>query len=630
VRAAKLSWPCGGGSGSDGTGGSGGGGGAASVYSSNGGGSGGGGGGRGVDVGALSHTSAVTAAVVVSDGRNGDVVVTGGDDRAIKIWRLSDKAYANADSGGSVGGSVCMFSSKTHRASVRALAVVYMPSVSLPSSPSSSPPTSLMPLVPFVVSASLDQTLCLWDVRSVVDATTTTATTRFKQGRLKRSGAVRTFRASSVTADRSNAFYAATLLTMSSTSAPVSLLGHSNAVTCVAALSPLRVDRSRHMHTQRRSTSATSTPTATVVSASAAPLFASGDADGRVCVWDARFGEAPTHALSPFVDKRTEVTCIAATMTSTLLVPTVNGGDGGDDALSFAASFFNPNGSENSANTNADAVVVDRMCVIAASYKSVIVFVATGDVDGAANKRFGKRSDDYNDNNTNNCNVTDESPASAVPSLAQVASLLGHRGWVTALKTHNIYVPASASQSLASSSPSSLSSSSSSSPLSQHYAAHQPFRAVSPSSPLAHTFTRIFTACDDGCVRVYDLRRAAAVGAGSARGRPIATLTGHKGAVLCIDVTSDGLLLISGGVDKTVRVWDAVTMRQLRVCRGHAAAVTCVRFANSIDAVVVGGGMLSGSCGSSDGSDGGASSDSVLGAADFYSTDRKGNVAVWR
>lgn len=54
------------------------------------------------------------------------------------------------------------------------------------------------------------------------------------------------------------------------------------------------------------------------------------------------------------------------------------------------------------------------------------------------------------------------------------------------------------------------------------------------------------------------------------------TLKGHEDHVLCIAVTSDGKYAVSGSRDKTVRLWELSTGKCLRILRGHTDWVNVV------------------------------------------------------
>ena len=73
----------------------------------------------------------------------------------------------------------------------------------------------------------------------------------------------------------------------------------------------------------------------------------------------------------------------------------------------------------------------------------------------------------------------------------------------------------------------------------------------------------------DRTVRVWDL----------AAGQQLAVLTGRDGTVYAVAVSADGARAVSGGYDRTVRVWDLAADQQLAELTGHeswmrSAAVT--------------------------------------------------------
>lgn len=57
---------------------------------------------------------------------------------------------------------------------------------------------------------------------------------------------------------------------------------------------------------------------------------------------------------------------------------------------------------------------------------------------------------------------------------------------------------------------------------------------------------------------------------------PLATLTGHEGAVLSCAFFSEGDRLVSCSADRTVRIWDVETHEEVAVLQGHEAAVRSV------------------------------------------------------
>jgi predicted aspartyl protease len=61
-------------------------------------------------------------------------------------------------------------------------------------------------------------------------------------------------------------------------------------------------------------------------------------------------------------------------------------------------------------------------------------------------------------------------------------------------------------------------------------------------------------------------------------GKELATLAGHTGAVRAVAFDLTGKKLTTAGADKTVRLWDTATGEVLAVLKGHAGEVTSVAF----------------------------------------------------
>lgn len=53
---------------------------------------------------------------------------------------------------------------------------------------------------------------------------------------------------------------------------------------------------------------------------------------------------------------------------------------------------------------------------------------------------------------------------------------------------------------------------------------------------------------------------------------------GHKGDILCMSLSSDGVYLATGGKDKTVRIWDTRSNEMVKKFHEHRDVVTGVCF----------------------------------------------------
>ncbi|MEH2321845.1 nSTAND1 domain-containing NTPase, partial [Nostoc sp.] len=78
----------------------------------------------------------------------------------------------------------------------------------------------------------------------------------------------------------------------------------------------------------------------------------------------------------------------------------------------------------------------------------------------------------------------------------------------------------------------------------------------------------IVSASDDKTVKLWD----------AATGKEISTLKGHSDAVISVAFSPDGKTIASASRDKTVKLWDAATGKEISTLKGHSSWVNSVAF----------------------------------------------------
>jgi WD40 repeat protein len=89
---------------------------------------------------------------------------------------------------------------------------------------------------------------------------------------------------------------------------------------------------------------------------------------------------------------------------------------------------------------------------------------------------------------------------------------------------------------------------------------------------------RIVSGSEDRTVKVWDAQT----------GKNLLTLTGHTMAVTSVALSSDGKRVVSGSRDRTLRVWDTQTGKDLLTLTGHTMAVTSVVLSSDGSRIVSG------------------------------------------
>ena len=88
----------------------------------------------------------------------------------------------------------------------------------------------------------------------------------------------------------------------------------------------------------------------------------------------------------------------------------------------------------------------------------------------------------------------------------------------------------------------------------------------------------VVSGSDDRTIKIWD----------AATGREMQTLKGHGDWVRSVAFSADSKLVVSGSGDRTIKIWDAATGREMQTLKGHGGWVTSVAFSADSKLVVSG------------------------------------------
>jgi uncharacterized membrane-anchored protein YhcB (DUF1043 family) len=106
-------------------------------------------------------------------------------------------------------------------------------------------------------------------------------------------------------------------------------------------------------------------------------------------------------------------------------------------------------------------------------------------------------------------------------------------------------------------------------------------RSYVSSAAFSPDGSRIVTASLDRTARIWD----------AASGKEIAVLRGHDGLLRSAAFSPDGSRIVTASYDKTARIWDAASAKEIAVLRGHDGGVTSAAFSPDGSRIVTASGV---------------------------------------